>query len=136
MSYAISKALQSAIYQHLQADAGVSALVGGHVYDAVPAGVVPATYVSLGPETVRDRSDKTGNGALHQLIISVVTDASGFSGAKEVAVAVSDALQDADLTLSRGRLVFLRFQRARAQRSRDGAVRRIDLTFHARVEDS
>ena len=44
-----------------------------------------------------------------------------------------DALDDAPLTLSRGRIVFLRFERARADRK--GRDRQIDLRFRARVED-
>ena len=65
MSYAMSGALQAAIYETLIADAGVGALIGRHVYDAVPTGTVPETYVSLGREQVRDASDQTGDGALH-----------------------------------------------------------------------
>ncbi|QBF32271.1 DUF3168 domain-containing protein [Thalassococcus sp. S3] len=137
MSYAMSQALQEAVYQHLLADAGVSALVGGDVYDAVPAGTVPELYVSLGPETVLDRSDVTGDGAEHRFIVSVITQSAGFGAAKEVAAAVSDALQDADLALSRGTLVSMRFDRATARRTgRAGTIRQIDLRFHARVDDT
>ena len=56
--------------------------------------------------------------------------------AKAVAAAISDTLVDADLTLSRGRLVGLWFERATARRSGTaGSARRIDLRFRARVED-
>ncbi len=133
MTFALSRALQTAIFQHLAADPALSALVGPHVYDAMPPGPRPSLYVALGPETVRDRSDGTGRGAEHDLAIAVVTDESGFSRAKEVAAAVSDALIDADLPLSRGRLLWLLFLRAQA--ARKGELRQIDLTFRARVED-
>ena len=137
MSYGMAEALQSAVYQHLLADAGVSALVGAAIYDALPAGNVPDTYVSLGPEDVRDRSDKTGAAAEHRFTVSVITEASGFGGAKAVAGAIGDALLNADLALSRGRLVGLWFERASARRSgKAGRVRRIDLRFRARVEDN
>lgn len=135
MSYGVSTALQQAVYQHLVADPGVTALVGGAIYDAVPPGIVAGTYVSLGPEDVRDASDLTGHGALHEITVSVVTDAAGFSTAKAVATAVSDALVDAALTLDRGALVYLNFHRARARRVQDADVRRIDLKFRARVQD-
>jgi len=49
---------------------------------------------------------------------------------------VSDALLDATLILSRGTLVSLNFYRARARRVQDADMRRIDLRFRARVEDS
>ncbi len=137
MSYGMAAALQSAVYQHLQGDAGVSGLVGTAIYDALPPGGLPQTYVSLGPEDVRDRSDSTGDGALHRFTVSVVTESAGFGAAKSVAAAICDALVDADLSLSRGRLVGLWFERAVAKRTgKAGRIRRIDLRFRARVEDN
>ena len=135
MSYGVAAALQAAVYQKLLADAALGALVGGAVYDAVPPGTTTGTYVSLGPEDVLDASDKTGDGATHDFVISVITDEAGFALAKAVAAAVSDALVDADLTLTRGRLVWLHFVKAQAKRLDAGAARRIDLRFAARVED-
>lgn len=136
MTYAIAGALQKAVFERLQADATITGLVGTAIYDAIPPGIVGGTYVSLGPEDVRDASDDTGYGAWHEITVSVVTDEAGFSGAKEVATAVSDALVDAPLPLVRGHLVALNFYRARARRVQDADVRRIDLRFRARVEDS
>lgn len=135
MSYAVSGPLQTAIYDALVSDTTLSALVGGAVYDALPTGVLPATYVSLGLERVRDASDQTGHGALHTLQIAVVTSQPGFTGAKAVAAAISDVLHDADLTLSRGRLVYLRFVQADARRIDSRSAREIQLRFRARVED-
>ncbi len=135
MSYAMGAALQESVYQRLLGDATLAGLVGGAIHDAVPPGEVPGTYVSLGPEGARERSDQTHHGAEHRFVVSVVTDASGFQTAKEAAAAISDALVDAPLVLSRGRLIGLDFLRARARRVQNGDVRRIDLTFRARVED-
>ncbi|WP_212525987.1 DUF3168 domain-containing protein [Actibacterium sp. MT2.3-13A] len=134
MSYGVSAALQAAVYQRLTGDAVLGALVGGAIYDALPSGTLPDLYVSLGPEEARDRSDMTGAGALHLFTVSVVSAAAGFQAAKAAAAAVSDALVDAPLTLSRGALAGLHFDRARAQRLTDG-TRRIDLRFRARVDD-
>lgn len=135
MSYAIGSALQAAVYAHLQADAALEALVGDAIYDAAPAGTPGGLYVTLGLEDVRDRSDGSGAGAAHDLVVSVVTDAAGFHAAKDAAAAVSDALVDAALTLARGRLVSMNFLRARARRIEAGAMREIELRFRARVED-
>ena len=121
MSYALSRPLQ--------------ALVGPHVYDQLPPGERPPLYVALGAEVARDRSDQTGHGSEHDLAVSVVAEAAGFASAKEAAAAVSDALQGADLALSRGTLLWLRFLRAQARRRDKGAARQIDLVFRARVED-
>lgn len=135
MSYALAGALQAAVFARLSGDPVVAGLVGDAVYDAAPPGVLPRLYVSLGPEVVRDRSDRSGAGAEHEFTVSVVSDDAGFASAKAVAGAVSDALVDAALVLSRGRLVGLWFLRAKAARVGTGERRRIDLTFRARVED-
>jgi len=136
MSYAMAGVLQAAIFGVLANDAALGALVGGAIHDGLPAGAVPETYVSLGPEAVRDRSDKGGAGALHRVTISVVSTAQGFSTAKAAAAAVCDALEGAAPVLSRGRVVGIWFERARARRTGGaGEVRRIDLNFRARVED-
>jgi hypothetical protein len=97
---------------------------------------LPGLYVTLGPEDVRDLSDADQHGASHEFVVSVVSDADGFMVAKTVAAAVSDALIDAPLVLSRGRLISLVFLRARAQRVAKGSQRQIDLRFRARVEDN
>jgi len=140
MSYAVAEALQGAIFARLSGDAALGALVGGAVHDAIPPGTPPGTFVLIGPEDVRDASDMSGAGAEHRLTISVITTATGFQSAKAVAVAVGDALAAPLPALARGRLVGLWFQRAVARRAGAGTqgsaeVRRIDLTYRARVED-
>jgi hypothetical protein len=129
MSYGAAAALQAAIYGCLANTVGVP------VVDAMPSGGGTGTFVLIGPEDVLDQSDKTGGGAEHRLVVAVISDAAGFQAAKAVAVAVSDALIDAPLVLTRGRLVGLRFVRAKAVRLDEGGMRRIDLSFRARIED-
>ncbi len=135
MSYAVSAALQASIYQQLFTDPDLGALVGANIFDALPSGALPSLYVALGPEVAKDRSDKTGGGALHEFTISVVTDSAGFAQAKIAAAAVSDALVDAELTLTRGHLVSLVFYKATAARVGTGDTRQINLIFRARVAD-
>jgi len=136
MSYGVSGPLQAAIYAHLQADAALGAIVGDAIYDALPEGTLPSLYVSLGAETVKDKSDQTGQGAEHEITISVITDQAGFSTAKAAAGAVSDALVDAALALSRGTLIAMNFYRAKAARVSTGDQRQIDVIFRARIEDN
>ncbi len=135
MSYAMSAALQAAVFGALSTDPVLDGLIGGAVFDADPTGALPSAYVSLGAERVRNRSDGSGGGALHEFDVAVVTEGDGFFAAKQIAAAVSDALVDAELALSRGRLVSLRFYKAKAARVENGRVRRIDLIFRARVQD-
>lgn len=130
MSYGAAAALQAAVFQHLSAD---PALAGVAVHDAVPSGP-SGTFVLVGPEEALDASDKSGAGAEHRLAVSVISDGAGFLAAKTIAAAISDSLAGASLVLARGRLVSLLFQRASARRIDEGEVRRIDLTFRARIE--
>ncbi len=135
MSYGVSAALQAAVYQRLMTDATLVALVGASIFDALPSGALPPLYVVLGTEEARDASDKTGGGAVHEFTVSVVTESAGFSTAKGAAAAVSDALVDAPLVLSRGALVSLNFYKAKAARVGTGSMRQINLIFRARVAD-
>jgi len=130
MSYGAAPALQTAVFQRLSA---WPVLSGVAIYDAVPPNVT-GTFVLIGPEEARDQSDKSGAGAEHQMVISVITDATGFLSIKTIASDISDALIGAPLTLSRGALVSLFFLRASARRIEEGETRRIDLTFRARIQ--
>lgn len=131
MSCGATAALQGALWQVLTT---APALAGVAVVDAQPVGGGPGTFVLIGPEEVADASDQSGPGADHRVMISVISDAAGFLAAKTVAAAISDVLAGGLPALARGRLVSLRFQKAVARRLEDGDVRRVDLTFRARIE--
>ncbi len=135
MSYAVSEALQAAVFTVLTGDGAVTALVGGHIYDAVPSGALPGLYIALGEEKVRDLSSKTGAGALHDLNVDIHSDEAGFQAAKALAAAVCDALIDTNLTLSRGSLTNLQFKFARARKRINPDKRVVNLTFRALVSD-
>jgi hypothetical protein len=132
MTYALAAPLQAAIYSRLTSD---PALTDVQVFDATPAGAVSAVHVVLGAEDVRDRSDKTGRAAQHRFVLTVAGDGGGFHRLKEVAGAVEAALH-AMLPLSRGRVAFMRFERAVARRDRDGTRRRVEMTFRALLDDN
>ncbi|MEP5760311.1 MAG: DUF3168 domain-containing protein [Litoreibacter sp.] len=135
MSYRFSTALQTAVFEALRNDANITNLVGDAIFDAEPGGTLPSIYITLGSEQVRARSDTLVVGALHEFVISVITDAPGFASAKAVGVAVGEVLVDAELVLDRGTLVSLRFYKARSVRIGNGKKRRIDLTFRAQISD-
>lgn len=130
MSYR-GAALQSALHGRLT---GLAALDGIPVVDALPSGDVPLTYVLIGPEEVRDASDKSGNGAEHRVTLSVISEAAGFFSAKTIAAEIGDAMEATALPLPEGRVVSIRFQRAVARRLEAGAARRIDLVYRIRIE--
>lgn len=131
MSYAAAAALQSAVFNALSA---APALAQVQIVDAIPPGGGLGTFVLLGPEEVLDASDKSGGGAEHRFTVSVISDAAGFLAAKSVAAEISQALVDATPAMAVGRVVGIRFLKAVAKRLDDGDVRRIDLTFRARIE--
>jgi len=132
MTYALSAPLQSAVFSQLSAAAGLN---GVAIFDAAPTGTPPEIYVALGPEDVRDRSDKTASGAQHRFVISVVGNGGGFHALKAVAAEVEAAVANG-LSLSRGRVAFLRFERAVARRDRNGTRRRVEMTFRAFLDDT
>lgn len=131
MSYGAAAAFQAAIFARLAGDARLSGMA---IVDALPSGGGSGTFILIGPEEALDASDKTGGGAEHRFTVSVISDAAGFLEAKTAAAVVSDSLVDATPPLSRGRVVGIRFMKAVAKRLDDGGVRRIDLTFRARIE--
>jgi hypothetical protein len=133
MTYSMAGAVQRAVYERLESDDTLMQLVGGAVFDAVPQ-VTPDIFVALGAEDVRARGDVSGTGAVHDLTISVVTSRHGYISAKDVAVRVSDLLAEG-LPMVRGRMVSMRFLRARARRDEGEGTRRIDLRFRARVDE-
>lgn len=130
MSYAASAALQSALYQHLTT---APALAAVPVFDAQPASP-PGTFVLIGPEEARSRPDAEGGVSEHRLTVSVITNESGFLAAKLIAVIISDRLDEGLPGLTRGRLISLHFEQARAKRLDQGQHRRIDLRFRASVD--
>lgn len=142
MSYAAGAALQAAVYAVLRDDAALGALVGDAIYDAMPVEAPADVFVALGPEEVRDAGDCTGRGSRHDFVVSVLSGSatdSGFAGVKAAAGAVCSALEAGagSGALDPGGdtvLVGLWFQRARARRVRNGAARRVDLTFRARLD--
>lgn len=137
MSLNAMLALQAAVHQRLTGDPALTALIGTAVYDAPPPGAVPDIYVALGATDLRDRSDGSGGGGLHRFTLSVISQADGFAMAKSVAAAIGAALSIPLPALAQGHLVGLWFERAQARRSGSaGQIRRIDLTFAARVSDT
>jgi hypothetical protein len=139
MSYAMSASLQAAVYQHLVADAALTALVGQEIYDLplpVDAPDAPELHITLGEERVRDAGTATSRGAQHDFSVTVHSSAQGFASAKAAAGAVSEALVDAPLILARGRLVALRMLFASAERGTAPERRRIVLRFRAVIDDT
>jgi len=137
MSYAMSAALQAAVFNALSANAALGALVEG-IYDAPPAsnGTPPlGSYITLGDEEAKDRSSASHKGVTLDFEVNIHSDFAGFSAAKAIAAEVVDTLAWADLGLTRGQLVVLRFLKSRTRRGAAPQTRRIALVFRAILDD-
>lgn len=137
MSYAAAVALQGAVYQQLQNDFALAEIVGDAVFDAMPVDAPSGVFVSLGPEEAKDAGDMTAPGSQHDFVVSVLSgtdESAGFGAVKAAAVAVTEALEQGGLMLDVGHLAGLWFLRAKARRVENGAARRVDLTFRARID--
>lgn len=138
MSYAITAALQVAVYDTLSANVALVALVEG-IYDAPPGsgGTPPVgTYITLGDEEAKDRSSGSHSGTTLDFEVNIHSDFAGFSAAKAVAAEVVNSLASADLGLTSGRVTLLRFLKSRTRRGAAPETRRIALVFRAILDDS
>ena len=126
MSYAGSSDLQAAIWSVLEGALPVP------VHDAPPPGPLPEMWVSVGAEEGRDASDATGPICDHRLRIEVRGETAGFAALKTLAADVSDALGGPPPALPEGRIVWVRFRRARTASSARGRAVRMD--WDVRVE--
>ncbi len=137
MSYAMSAALQVAVFNALSTNVALGALVEG-IYDAPSGsdGTPPVgSYITLGDEEAKDRSSGSHKGTTLDFEVNIHSDFAGFSAAKAVAAEVVDTLAWADLGLTRGRLVVLRFLKSRTRRGAAPETRRIALVFRAILDD-
>ena len=137
MSYAMSAALQEAVFAALSGNSALTALVAG-IYDAPPLsnGDVPGgTYITLGDESAKERSSASHKGSTLDFEVNIHSDFAGFSVAKQVAGLVVDTLDWAEPVLSRGSIVNLKFLKSRARRGVAPETRRIALVFRAILDD-
>ncbi|RMD49139.1 MAG: DUF3168 domain-containing protein [Alphaproteobacteria bacterium] len=134
MSARLGPEVQAAIHAMLSADAAVSALTGGAIHDAPPPGPVPALWVRIGEERVRDASDASGRAAVHEVVVEVSAEAGAFAAAKEAAAAICDALEGRAPALSGASAGPIGFVRAEARRARDGR-RLVRLVLRLRVDE-
>ena len=82
MTYAMSDALQKAVFGALTQDAVLAGLVGTAIYDAPPPDdgtSQPGPHVVLGEERVRPRSSVSALGAAHDFTVQVHSPADGFA---------------------------------------------------------
>lgn len=130
-------ALQTALFDQLSADPGLTAALGGpRIYDAPPhaqSGEGPPPYVTLGDETITAWDTKTEAGTAHDLTFTIWSAQRGYSEVKAIQSALADALATAP-GLTGARITDLRFVSSETRRERRTRLRRADCTFRALVE--
>ena len=125
--------LQGAVVQRLKADALVTSLVNGRIYDSIPQNAM-FPYVSYGPGTfVRDDADCL-NGFQAFVQLDVWSRAVGNPEALKIADAVERALHDVDLALATNALVFFNHIQSDPARDPDGLTTHVVMRFEGFVE--
>lgn len=140
MTYALSWALQEALFAAICADPVCSETFGHRIYDGPPPlsgdAETQGLYLTFGDEEANDWSTATDLGASHLVRLDVHAPRRSFAEAKRAAAALSDAILGADFQMSRGRVVNTRFVDARTRREEGDALRRIEMRFRIIVEDT
>ncbi|MCP4307787.1 MAG: DUF3168 domain-containing protein [bacterium] len=128
-------ALQKLIHDQLIADAGVSALVGSRIYDAVPQSAqVP--YISFGPDVLVNVDAECIAANEHSFQIDIWSeDPSGYAECKRIGSAVRLALNDYDAEPEAGGTNGLHVSAVRYITDPDGITRHGIVTVLATMEE-
>ncbi|MBB2793893.1 UNVERIFIED_ORG: hypothetical protein GGD58_002757 [Rhizobium pisi] len=119
--------LQGALVTRMKADAPLTALVQGRVYDQPPSPVT-YPYVTIGEaQTIRDDATCVSGEQVY-LTLHAWSQAVGFPEVKRIADAVVESLHLAALALPTNRLISIMHRQTRTFRDPDG------LTSHAVIE--
>ncbi|MEQ9518796.1 MAG: DUF3168 domain-containing protein [Parvibaculum sp.] len=133
MSMDASWPLQQALHAALVADANVSSLVGGRIYDRPPQDV-SFPYLTLGDTEVTQAGTVEANGSVHTLTFAVWSRANGRREAKEILSAVTSVLNDINLAVTGHTLVSLQWVSASLLYDRDVAAIKGEVRMRAFTE--
>ncbi|MDQ0996879.1 hypothetical protein QFZ34_002061 [Phyllobacterium ifriqiyense] len=125
--------LQAAIVARLKANATVNGLIGGRVYDAVPANPT-FPYVGFGPADELSDDVDCITGFEITMQIDCWSRAVGFPEVRRISDAVRAALVDTDLTITDNAIVYFTHRITRVFRDPDGSTSHAALTFSAFAE--
>lgn len=126
--------LQKAAYAALIADSALLSLLGGNrIYDDVPQNAA-FPYVVIDQMRVNDWSTGTERGSEHILMLHVWSRYDGKREAYEIADAIRERLDDAELALDDNRLINLTHQFSDLRRDADGESYHGVIRFRAVTE--
>jgi hypothetical protein len=121
--------LQAALVAALKASGALPSVVGGRVYDAVPASAV-FPYVSLGDMQVIPDKSSCIDGVEIYPQIDVWSRAVGYPEVKTITKAVLAALDDQPLVVAGFNVVVFEVQGVQYLRDPDGLTRHAAVTLH------
>lgn len=128
-----SLALQDALVARLKAAAGVTALVGTKVYDAVPP-TAARPYVNVGkPQLLPDKSDCV-DGVRAAFPIHGWADGPKSVQIKQLGAAMLAALDEAELAVSGHRVVFCEFEQVQYLDDPDPNVQHVVIVLIIETE--
>lgn len=125
--------LQGLIVARLKSDATVAALIGGRVYDTVPADA-PFPYVSMGPRDETSDNAECVAGFAISLQIDVWSRAVGFPEVQRISDAVRRSLVEYEFPEMENPLVFFDHDQTRTFRDPDGLTLHAAMAFEAFAE--
>lgn len=125
--------LQKLMYDTLRDDAGLSALIGGRVYDRIPENRV-FPYISFGASDELSEDEDCRDGFEISMQIDVWSREAGFPECRRIVDAVRRALPKDGLGLTDNALVYLQHRTTRIFRDPDGLTSHGAMTFEAFVE--
>lgn len=126
--------LQRAIVAVLEADAGLSTILGGpKIFDRTPADVA-FPYLTFGRTSAVDWSTDTETGSEHLFTIHAWSLHAGKREVFEIMESVRALLHEADLSVDGHRLVLLRHEFAEARYDPDENVHQGLMRFRALLE--
>ena len=127
--------LQKALHAALVADAALSSLVGGRVFDRPPQDA-DFPFVTLGDSEVEPDGGGSEGAAIHRLALSVWSRGRGRRETKEIMSAADAALRDASLPMTGHVLVNLYLERASVAYASEAEALRGRLIFRAYTEQT
>jgi len=125
--------LQGAFVTRLKADAPLTTLISGRVYDQPPSPVT-FPYVTIGEaQTLRDDATCVSGGRVY-LTMHAWSTTVGFPEVRRVADAVVESLHLAPIALATNHLISLNHRQTRVFRDSDGLTSHAVIDFVAYVE--
>ena len=124
---------QTVVYQILQSNSELAALVGNRIYDAVPQSVT-FPYVTLGEDVITDWSTSYEDGASISFTVHVWSRHRGREETKGIQGAIYNALNRADVSALNYDIIAIDFETSQSFLDADALTRHGVSTFRMLID--